>query len=59
MFEIEPGQFFDTPFEKGCEAITSPDEYGGFSAYDSDRVICLFNVVMIEAVYVKLRKSNV
>jgi len=39
---IEAGTVFDTPFEAGCIAMSSPDEHGWFNAYDSDGEIVSF-----------------
>ena len=47
---IKAGTIFDTPFESGCEAMNPPDEYGNFDALDSDRILCSFNIVMVEKV---------
>jgi hypothetical protein len=38
---------FDTDFEKDCIALEAPDEFGNFDAFDSDRVICQFNIKMV------------
>lgn len=39
---IVAGTVFDTPFEKGCVAMTAPDETGWFEASDSEGVVCSF-----------------
>ncbi len=46
---LTPGTHFDTPFENGCEVITSPDpnEYFNFTAYDSEHVECGFDIRMV------------
>lgn len=44
---IKPGVEFDTPHERGCVVISSPDSDGNFDAYDSDHVACQFHVSMI------------
>lgn len=38
---------FDTPFESGCVALESPNEFGGFDAVDSEGVVCQFHVAMV------------
>jgi hypothetical protein len=45
--EIEFGTPFDTPFESGCFAQETPDEFGNFLGLDSDEVICTFNTKMV------------
>jgi hypothetical protein len=47
---INPGDVFNTPFEKGCIAITSANADGGFSAYDSDGAECWFSLVMVTSI---------
>lgn len=48
--DLTPGTIFDTPFEQGCEVITEPDDLTNFQAYDSDRVVCSFSVVMVSRI---------
>lgn len=45
--EIKEGTVFNTPFEKGCVAVSSPDQFGGFVATDSDGVECSYSVAMV------------
>lgn len=45
------GAAFSTASEDNCMVVTLPDEVGNFDAYDSDNVICSFNVNMITEVY--------
>jgi hypothetical protein len=54
--DLTPGTIFDTPFEQGYEVITTPTTHVGldsnFQAYDSDRVVCSFSVVMVTSICV-------
>lgn len=34
--------------EENCVVLSVPDEYGHFEAYDSEMVICLFEVRMVK-----------
>lgn len=45
------GQRFDTPYERGCIAVSAPDLVGNFDAYDSDGVLCSFSPAMVTRVY--------
>jgi hypothetical protein len=47
---IRKGQRFDTPFERGCVALESPNSHGSFLALDSDGVRADFHVAMVENV---------
>jgi hypothetical protein len=49
-WEIQPGMFFDTPSENGCEVLSSPDRFGNFEAIDSYGDKCKFNVSMVKKV---------
>lgn len=40
---------FNTPFEEGCVATSSPDPWSGqFDALDSDGVECSFSLQMVQ-----------
>lgn len=47
---IKIGSVFSTPFETGCVALTSPDQYGMFDGRDSDGVTCGYMVTMVTEV---------
>jgi hypothetical protein len=47
---IVVGDEFATPFERGCLALTDPDERGEFVGTDSDGVEVSFHVDMIAEV---------
>ena len=55
MYEwLIPGTVFSTTspdgqlIETGCVVATMPDENGNFDAYDSENVLCAYNVVMVD-----------
>lgn len=50
-FDIRPGTKFDTDFEEGCIALTSPDDLDNFDALDSDGVRCNFALIMVRVVH--------
>jgi hypothetical protein len=51
---LTPGTVFDTNspdgqlIERGCVVATMPDDRGNFDAYDSDGVLCAYNVDMVD-----------
>lgn len=47
---IVKGTRFSTPFESGCVALSEPDKFGSFDAYDSEGVICTFSVRMVKRI---------
>lgn len=46
---ISAGTVFDTEYEQGCIAHSTPDEVGNFDATDSDGVVCSFSLAMVWA----------
>lgn len=47
---IRPGVIFDTEYETGCRATSSPDVDGTFTAFDSDGVECIYGLRMVKRV---------
>lgn len=47
---LKPGVIFNTRFEKGCEVVSVPNEFGNFDGLDSERVLVEFSVAMVTEV---------